>query len=90
MGERPAPDLAKIVREADDLDASKEYDIEEAVASIKRRNRVLYLVKWLGYPKKKDWTYVPYENFSEGGLEKLQEFHAANPGAERDYRLIDK
>ena len=87
VGERPAPDLAKILREADDLDASEEYDVEEVVASVKRRNRVLYLVKWLGYPKKRDWTYEPFENFSEGGLEKIREFHAANPKAEKDYRL---
>ena len=89
VGDRPVPDLAKVLREADDLDASEEYDVEEVVASVKRRNRVLYLVKWLGYPKKRDWTYEPYENFSEGGLEKLREYHAANPGAEKDYRLID-
>ena len=55
--------------------------------SIKRRNRVLYRVKWLGYPKKKDWTFEPYENFSEGGLEMVRSFHKANPDAERDYRL---
>ena len=61
--------------------------MEEVVTSVKRRNRVLYLVKWLGYPKKRDWTYEPFENFSEGGLEKIREFHAANPKAEKDYRL---
>ena len=59
IGDRPAPDAAKILREADDLDASEEYDVEEIIDSIKRRNRVLYLVKWLGYPKKKEWTYEP-------------------------------
>ena len=50
---------------------------------------MLYLVKWLDYPERKDWTEEPYDNFSEGGLEKLREFHQRNPDAPRDYRLAD-
>jgi len=37
--------------------------------------RILYLVKWLDYPERKDWTDEPFDNFSVGGLENLQEFH---------------
>ena len=59
------------------------------MASITRRKRVLYLVKWLGFPRKKDWTYEPYENFSEGAHDKLHALHEKNPSAPRDYRLQD-
>ena len=86
-GSRPAPDPAQILREADDIEADDEYDVEEVKGSIKRRNRVLYHVKWLGWPRKKDWTFEPFENFSVGGLEKLREFHSKNPDQPRDYRL---
>ena len=86
-GTRPAPDPAKVLREADDIEADDEYDIEEVKGSTTRRGRVLYHVKWLGFPKKKDWTFEPLENFSEGGKQKILEFHQANPDAPRDYRL---
>jgi len=53
--------------------------VEEVVSSVERgrgnNKRVLYLVRWLDYPERKDWTEEPYDNFSVGGLEKLQEFH---------------
>ena len=55
--------------------------------SIIRHKRVLYYVKWLGYPRKKDWTYEPYENFLETAKGKLLEFHYRNPAAPRYYRL---
>jgi len=51
--------------------------------------RILYLVKWLGNPEQKDWTEEPFDNFSVGSLEKLQEFHRQNPDAPRDYRLTE-
>ena len=86
-GSRPTPDPAQILREVDDIEADDEYDVEEVKGSIKRRNRVLYHVKWLGWPRKKDWTFEPFENFSVGGLEKLREFHSKNPDQPRDYRL---
>jgi len=50
---------------------------------------ILYLVKWLDYPERKDWTEKPFDNFSVGGLEKLREFHRQNPDAPRDYRLTN-
>jgi hypothetical protein len=80
-------DPAKVLRESDDLEADEEYDVEDIKGCVKRKNRVLYHVKWLGWPLKKHWTYEPFENFSEGGLEKLREFHLRNPDAPRDYRL---
>jgi len=81
------PDPAKVLPEADDIENSEEYDVDEIMGSTKKGRRVLYLVKWLDYPDRRDWTNKPFDNFSEGGLEKLKEFHRRNPEAPRDYRL---
>jgi len=91
---RAPPDPSKVLREADDIEQSEEYDVEEVMMSDERgrgnNKRVLYLVKWLDYPERKDWTEEPYDNFSEGGIEKLREFHQRNPDAPRgDYRLAN-
>jgi len=63
----------------DDIEQSEEYDVEEVVSSVERgrgNNKwVLYLVRWLDYPERKDWTEEPHDNFSVDGLEKLREFH---------------
>ena len=71
-----------------DIEADEEYDVDEIKGSIERRNRILYQVKWLGFPRKKDWTYEPYENFSEAAREKITEFYVRNPTAPRDPRLV--
>ena len=60
-GNRPV-DYEKVLREVADIEADEEYDVDEIKGSIKLRNSVLYHVKWLGFPKKKDWTFEPYEN----------------------------
>jgi len=76
---RAAPDPSKVLREADDIKQSEEYDVEEVMSSVKRgrgnNKPILYLVKWLDYPERKDWTEEPFDNFLVGGLEKLREFH---------------
>jgi len=84
------PDPAKVLREVNDIEQSEEYDVDEVLGSTKKGRRVLYLVKWLDYPERKDWTEEPYDNFSVGGLEKLREFHQRNPDAQRDYRLSEE
>ena len=88
---RAPPDLSRILREADDIEQSEEYDVEEVMSSVERdrgnNKRILYLLKWLDYPERKDWTEEPFDNFTVGGLEKLREFHRRNPEAPRDYRL---
>jgi len=86
---RALPDPSKVLREADDIEQSEEYDVEEVMSYRKQGRRVLYLVKWLDYPERKDWTEEPFDNFSVGGLEKLREFHLRNPDAPRNYRLTD-
>jgi hypothetical protein len=87
--QRLPPNPAKVLREADDIEQSEEYDVEEVMSSTKKGRRILYLVKWLDYPDRKDWTEEPFDNFSVGGLERLREFHRKNPTAARDYRLTD-
>jgi hypothetical protein len=88
-GTRAPPDPSRILREADEIEGTPEYDVEEVMDSVRRRNRVLYLVKWLGWPDRRDWTYEPYDNFSVGGQERLREFHLKHPDSPRDYRLTD-
>jgi len=87
--EHQAPtDPSKVLREADEVEQSEEYDVEEVMSSVKRgrgnNKRILYLVKWLDYPERKDWTEEPFNNFSVGGLEKLREFHRRNPDSPKD------
>ena len=87
------PDPSKVLREADDIERSQEYNVEEVMSSTKRgcgnNKRILYLVKWLDYPERKDWKEEPFDNFSVGGREKLREFHQQNLDTPRDYRLTD-
>jgi len=90
---RAPPDPSKVLREADDIEQSEEYDVDEVMVSAEQgrgnRKRILYLVKWLDFPERKDWTEEPFDNFSVGGLEKLRDFHRRNPDAPRDYRLSE-
>ena len=78
-----------MLREADDIEQSEEYNVDEVISSTKRGRRVMYLVKWLDYPNQRDWTEEPFDNFSVGGLEILREFHRKNPDAPRDYRVTE-
>jgi len=90
---RAPPDPSKVLGEADDVEQSEEYDVEEIMSSVKpgwgNNKPILYLIKWLNYPERKDWTEEPFDNFSVGGLEKLGEFHRRNPDTPRDYRITD-
>jgi len=86
---RVPPDPLKILGEADDIEQSEEYDVDEVLERTRKGRRVRYLVKWLDYPDRKDWTEEPYDNFSVGGLDKLQEFYRRNLEAPRDYRLTE-
>ena len=89
QGNRPV-DYEKTLRECADIEADEEYDVDEIKGSIKRRNSVLYHVKWLGILKKTDWTFEPYENFSMGARTKLLQFHINYPNAPRDHRVTSE
>jgi len=86
---RAPSDPAKVLCEVDDIEQTEEYDVDEVLVSTKKGHHVLYLIKCLDYPDRKDWTEEPYDNFSVGGLGKLREFHRNHPDAPRDYRLTE-
>ena len=89
QGNRPV-DYEKTLCECADIEADEEYDVDEIKGSIKRWNSVLYHVKWLGFLKKTDWTFEPYQNFSEGARTKLLQFHINYPNSPRDYRFTSE
>ena len=86
-GSRPAPDPAKVLWEAADIENDDEYDMDEMRGSITRRNHVLYHVKWRGYHRGGGWTFEPYEDFTDNGRMMSLDFHARHPDQPRDYRL---
>jgi hypothetical protein len=47
-GTRAPPDPSKILWEADEVEGSEAYDIDEVMTSYKSGNGVLYVIKWLG------------------------------------------
>jgi hypothetical protein len=51
----------------------------------KEWKKILYLVKWKGYPDETDWTEEPYENFDDKKLPR--ELNVRNPQAAKDQRL---
>ena len=77
-------DYEKVLREVADIKADEEYDVDEIKGSIKCQNSVLFHVKWLGFLKKKDWTFESYENFSTEVRTKLYQIHINNPMAPCD------
>jgi len=90
---RAPPDPSKVLREADDIEQSEEYDRNKVMSSVERSwgnsKQVLYHVKWLDYPECKDWMEEPFDNLPVGSLEKLREFHQPNPDAPSDHWLTE-
>ena len=86
---RGAVDPAQVLRNYDNFIA-EDYTIEEIMGSSydKREKWVMYLVQWLDYPDREDWTEEPFEHMTTA-LETLREFHRTNPEAPRDPRLRD-
>jgi hypothetical protein len=48
----------------------------------------MYLIQWLNYPDRKDWTEKPFEHMMTT-LEILRKFHKSNPDTLQDSRLRD-
>jgi hypothetical protein len=60
------------------------------MGSTEKDGKILYLVKWKGWPTKKHWTREPFDSFySVGEKEELRVFHSENPDAPRDSLLTD-
>jgi len=93
--QRALLDPTKLLREADDIEQSEEYDVDKVLGSTMRGCRVLYLVKWLDYPNQRDWTEEPYNNFSvrrkqsKGSLgQEKQTLGSTLPGGSNNCQLL--
>jgi hypothetical protein len=86
---REAVDLAQVLRDYDYFIA-EDYMIEEIMGSSydKREMPVIYLVQWLDYPDREDWTEELFEHMMTA-LEMLGEFYKSNLDAQQDPRLRD-
>ena len=80
-------DSEQIQQKVADIEADEGCDVDKIMGSIKCRNSILYHVKWHGFPKKKDCTIEPYENFSMKAQTKLYQFHINNPVAPHDHKV---
>jgi hypothetical protein len=83
-GTRPPPDLLRIIDQSDDIKGNEEWESEEILSTRKVKGKILYRVRWKGYPLKKDHMKEPYENIIVGRLEALRDFHLTNPCMPRD------
>jgi hypothetical protein len=76
------------LKNTDLIENAPEYDVDKVMDSMEKDGKVLYLVKWKGWPAKKYWTREPYDNFySVGAQDELQRYYKNNPDAQRDSRL---
>jgi hypothetical protein len=79
-----------VLKTSDPIENSPEYDIDKVIGSKNKDGKVLYLVKWKGWPAKKHWTRELLDSFySVGAKEELRVFHSKNPDMQRDSRLTD-
>ena len=64
----------------------EDFEVEEIMGSRYNAegNKVLYLIKWKGYPEESEWTEEPLEHLPRA---PVRAFHASHPGAAMDARL---
>src|SRR5258705_5762445 len=48
--QREPPNPTKTLRDAEEIEYSEEYEMDEVMSATRKGRRILYLVKWLGYP----------------------------------------
>ena len=84
---RSPPDTTQILNDLDGI-LTTDWIPEEIMGSSYSRGqrRVLYLIRWEGYPDEKSWTEEPYEHL-ENCVDLLRDFHSKNPAASRDHRF---
>jgi hypothetical protein len=58
-GTRPPLDLLQIIDESDDIEGNEEWQIEGILSSRNVKGKVLYRVRWKGYPLKKNHMEEP-------------------------------
>ena len=86
-GSQNTPDPAYILQTVGDVEP-EEYTIDDIKDSAHFEGNVKYLVKWEGWPLKKDWTWEPFEHFSDPSV--LISFHQRHPQKPRDRRVIEQ
>jgi len=85
-GLQDAPNPQDILDQMGDV-YPKDFVVEEVLDSSLFGSDVKYLVKWEGYPRKKDWTWEPFEHFTD--TSELWDFHINNPHKPKDSRVTD-
>jgi hypothetical protein len=77
--------LEKVLDNVDLIEADDEYHIKEVMGILEKRGKVTYLVKWGGFPAKKNGMHENYDSFySVGAKEELQKYYPKNPESLRD------
>jgi hypothetical protein len=65
--------LEKVRDTADPIKADDKCHLEEAMGSVEKKGKVIYLAKWRGCLAKKDWSRELFESFySVGAKEELR------------------
>jgi hypothetical protein len=83
--------VKKIIDAADPIEADNEYHVENIMGSLENKAKVTYLVKWRGFPSKKDLIHENFKRLYLGGAKKeLQKFHSKNPESRWDLALKTK
>lgn len=89
---RDAVDPDEVLRQADEVqpeeEAAEEYEVLSIMDSsdqVDADRKVYYHVQWDGYPRKKDWTWEPFEHLVRV-KHLVLDFHAKNPKKPRDRR----
>ena len=64
----------------------EDFEVEEIMGSeySTGRKKVLYLIKWTGYPEQSEWTQEPLEHLPRA---LVREFHQRHPAAAMDDKL---
>ncbi|EJT69102.1 hypothetical protein GGTG_13370 [Gaeumannomyces tritici R3-111a-1] len=80
-------DAFHVLREAPPVET--EYGVQEIEDSmVNPRGRVLYRVRWEGYPKEEDKTWEPWDNFvGDGAKAEVISLHQRHPDKPRDERV---
>ena len=67
----------------------EDFEVEEIMGSeySTGRKKVLYLIKWTGYPEQSKWTEEPLEHLPRA---LVREFHKRHPEAAMDDKLKKK
>ncbi|CCE34914.1 uncharacterized protein CPUR_08853 [Claviceps purpurea 20.1] len=82
-------DPNRVLREAVPIEPEN-YEVRDIRDSQTLGTNVKYLVRWAGWPAKKDWTWEPYEHFmGDGAKALLKQYATDHPDKPQDPRVHD-